>query len=61
MSESLKQQHEEQINSTREALTDKFKNEMSSLEDNVILDIAMSLSEDSVSNFIEDYLTSDGI
>ena len=59
--EWLKQQHEEQINSTREALTDKFKNEMSSLQDNVVLGAAMSLSEDSASSFIEDYLTSDGI
>jgi len=61
MSEDLRQQHEKQITSTREALVDKFENDISSLEDNVLLDTIMFLSKDSVSSTLQDYLTSDGI
>lgn len=60
-SENMEQQHQEQIDSTREALTDKFKDDMSSLEDNVLIGMAMFLSEWSVSDTIKDYLSSGGI
>lgn len=59
--EQLQEQHKQQVDSARLELISQFKDEMHTLEENVLVNVALFLGEDKVDSILNDYLSSEGI
>lgn len=59
--EQLKQQHKDQIDSVRAEVVSHLRDEMHTLEENVLLNVALFLGEKQVDGILDNYLTRTGI
>lgn len=61
MSNELKEQHKQQIDSARVEVVSELRDEMHTLEENVLLNVSLFLGEDQVDKILDNYLTNTGI
>ncbi len=57
----IKEQHKQQIDSAKTEIVSQLKDEMHTLEENVLLNVSLFLGEDQVDSILNDYLTNTGI
>ncbi len=59
--EQLKEQHKQQVDSVRAEVVSQLRDEMHTLEENVLLNVALFLGEKQVDGILDNYLTRTGI
>jgi hypothetical protein len=57
----IREQHKQKIDSARSEVVSQLRDEMHTLEENVLLNVSLFLGEDQVDKILDNYLTNTGI